>query len=62
MKHNFEAAYKKKKSGKLKWISCFANTSAEADNKMDAYIAKEYGGTYRRYAGSLPIKPHVATQ
>jgi hypothetical protein len=55
-KHNFEAAYKKGKSGKLIWVSCFAQSEKAANEIMDNYVFKKHGCFYRRYAGSLPIK------
>lgn len=56
MNKNFEAAYKKRKSGKLIWLICTAISEKEANNKMDLYIFQHYGRGYTRYAGSLPIK------
>jgi hypothetical protein len=55
-KHNFEAAYKKRKSSKLKWVSCYAKNEQDANNIMDIYVFQKHGGKYRRYAGSLPIR------
>lgn len=59
-KHNYEAAYKKRRNGKLMWISCTATSQKEANKLMDAYVAKEYNNEgYIRYAGALPIKQPI---
>lgn len=58
LNHNYEAAYKKKKSGKLLWVSCKADSNNEAAKLMDAYIAEQSPNEgWRRYAGPLKTKP-----
>jgi len=53
----FEAAFKKRKSGRLKWVQAQDETVNGALCKMRAYIQQHYGGQgYRLYGGPLKLK------
>lgn len=55
--HNYEAAYKKKSSGKLLWVSCKADTEKDAAALMDQHVATQYNNKgYNRYAGPLQLE------
>lgn len=56
--HNYEAAYKKKNSGKLLWVSCKADTEKDAAILMDQHVAAKHNNKgYNRYGGPLHITP-----
>lgn len=50
----FDTAFKKKGSGKLKWIECIAKNEKEATDKARKYISENYPlRGYVIYAGPL---------
>lgn len=53
----YEAAYKKRKSGRLLWVQVSDKESKSADKRMDAFVQEQYPNKgYRRYAGALEKK------
>lgn len=52
----YEACYKKKGSGKLKWFSVTAESEKEALSLLDSHVGINYN-QYRRYGGPFLVKP-----